>query len=302
MFDTKDSLSVGELNGNNYEILGIVGAGGMGVVYRSRDIKLQRIVALKFLPAFLNSDRREREYFLSEARMASSLDHPNIGVIHGIEEDSRWPRFYCHGLLRWSFASAKDERRPLNTLEAVEIASQIAQGLCEAHAHQIVHRDIKPSNVMLSSTGSIKIVDFGLARTINAETATATGIVGTVKYVSPEQAMGHRIDPRTDIWSLGVVLAEMLTGVNPFERKTIPAILVAILNEPPQSLEGLPVELHVLSTALSRKNPEKRYEHCSEMLTDLQRVRAEISAASVSSKAASARKTAGSFFGVAKVY
>jgi eukaryotic-like serine/threonine-protein kinase len=292
MFDAKDSLSVGELIGNNYEILGVVGAGGMGVVYRSRDIKLQRIVALKFLPASLNDDKREREYFLSEARMASSLDHPNIGVIHGIEETSDGRAFIVMAFYDGLSLAQKMNGAPLSALEAVDIASQIAQGLCEAHAHQIVHRDIKPSNVMLSNTGSIKIVDFGLARAVNAETATATGIVGTVKYVSPEQAMGHRIDPRTDIWSLGVVLAEMLTGVNPFERKTIPAILVAILNEPPQALDSLPIELQRIIYCALSKNPEKRYVQCSEMLGDLQRVHAEISATSFGGKAVSARKTA----------
>jgi serine/threonine protein kinase len=269
MFDAKDSLSVGELVGNNYEILGIVGAGGMGVVYRSRDIKLQRIVALKFLPSFLNDDVREREYFLSEARMASSLDHPNIGVIHGIEETTDGRTFIVMAFYDGLSLAQKMHGAPMNMFEAIEIASQIALGLCEAHAHQIVHRDIKPSNVMLSGAGSIRIVDFGLARAVNAETATATGIVGTVKYVSPEQAMGNRIDPRTDIWSLGVVLAEMLTGTNPFERKTIPAILVAILHEPPQSFDGLPVELQRIIYCALSKNPEKRYQHCSEMLADL---------------------------------
>jgi eukaryotic-like serine/threonine-protein kinase len=293
MFDDIGSLSVGELIGNNYEILGIVGAGGMGVVYRSRDIKLQRIVALKFLPASLNDDPREREYFLSEARMASSLDHPNIGVIHGIEETSDGRSFIVMAYYDGLSLAQKMNGGPTNTLEAIEIASQIALGLCEAHAHQIVHRDIKPSNVMLSGTGSIRIVDFGLARAVDAETATATGIVGTVKYVSPEQAMGNRIDPRTDIWSLGVVLAEMLTGVNPFERKSIPAILVAILHEPPQSLEGLPVELQRIIYCALSKNPEKRYQHCSEMLSDLQRVHADISVGSVSNKTVSARKTSG---------
>jgi eukaryotic-like serine/threonine-protein kinase len=293
MFDTKDSLSVGELIENNYEILGVVGAGGMGVVYRSRDLKLQRIVALKFLPTSLNDDPREREYFLSEARMASSLDHPNIGIIHGIEETFDGRAFIVMAFYDGLSLSQKMNATPLNTLEAIEIARQIASGLCEAHAHQIVHRDIKPSNVMLSGTGSIKIVDFGLARAVNAETATVTGIVGTVKYVSPEQALGQRIDPRTDIWSLGVVLAEMLTGVNPFERKTIPAILVAILHEPPQSLDGLPVELQRIIYCALSKNPEKRYQHCSEMLLDLQRVHAEMPAGSTSNRAVSTRRTTG---------
>ena len=225
--------------------------------------------------------------------MASSLDHPNIGVIHGIEETADGRAFIVMAYYDGLSLAQKMSDGPLNTLQAVDIAIQIASGLCEAHSHQIVHRDIKPSNVMLTSAGSIRIVDFGLARAISAETATSTGIVGTVKYVSPEQAMGHPIDPRTDIWSLGVVFAEMLTGINPFERKTIPAILVAILNELPHSLDGLPIDLQRIIYCALSKNPEKRYAHCSEMLADLQRAREEISGASLNGKAVSARKTAG---------
>jgi len=293
MAEVQNALSAGELVGNNYEVLSVVGAGGMGIVYRSRDTRLERTVALKFLPSFLNSDVREREYFLQEARMASSLDHPNIGVIHGIEETSDGRAFIVMAFYDGLSLAQRIKSGPLDTLEAVDIAIQIAMGLAEAHARQIVHRDIKPSNIMLSSSGSVRIVDFGLARVINAETATVSGIVGTVKYVSPEQALGHRMDQRTDIWSLGVVLAEMLTGVNPFERGTIPAVLVAILNEPPRELEGVSIELRRIVYCALSKNAEKRYQHCTEMLADLRAVRAEMAVEAGSGRAMSGRKTSG---------
>jgi eukaryotic-like serine/threonine-protein kinase len=291
MAEVTNALPVGELVGNNYEILGIAGAGGMGVVYRAWDAKLERTVALKFLPTPLNADVREREYFLLEARMASSLDHPNIGVIHGIEETADSRAFIVMGFYDGLSLAQRIAKGPLSTVEAVDVAIQIALGLCEAHSHHIVHRDIKPSNVMLTTSRSVKIVDFGLARLISAETATASGIVGSIKYVSPEQALGHRTDQRTDIWSLGVVLAEMLAGRNPFERGTIPAILVAILSEPPQSLDGLPIALQrIIYRALS-KDTEKRYQHCSEMLADLQAAQIELSSDSTNRREATGRKT-----------
>jgi serine/threonine protein kinase/tetratricopeptide (TPR) repeat protein len=270
MPDVNDTLPVGELVGNNYEILGIVGAGGMGVVYRSRDRRLERTVALKFLPRDMDRDDRERNYFLLEARTASSLDHPNIGVIHGIEETADGRSFIVMAFYEGQTLAQRMSSGPIAAAEAVAIASQIARGLKEAHSRQIVHRDIKPSNVMITPSGAIKIVDFGLARVLSAETVTVTGITGTVKYMSPEQALGQRVDQRTDIWSLGVVLAEMLTGVNPFERNTVSAILVAVLHEPPRPMEEVPIDLQrVVYRALS-KNPETRYQDCGEMLSDLE--------------------------------
>ncbi|MBB5341360.1 serine/threonine-protein kinase [Tunturiibacter gelidoferens] len=291
MAEVTNALPVGELVGNNYEILGIAGAGGMGIVYRAWDAKLERTVALKFLPTLLNADVREREYFVLEARMASSVDHPNIGVIHGIEETTDGHAFIVMGFYDGLSLAQRIAKGPLSTLEAVDVAIQVALGLCEAHSHHIVHRDIKPSNVMLTNTRSVKIVDFGLARLINAETATASGIVGSIKYVSPEQALGQRTDQRTDIWSLGVVLAEMLAGRNPFDRGTIPAILVAILNEPPQLLDGLPIALQGIIYRSLSKDTEKRYQHCSEMLADLQAAQAELSNDSTNRREAIGRKT-----------
>jgi eukaryotic-like serine/threonine-protein kinase len=274
MSEGNHRLSVGEVVGNNYEILGIVGAGGMGVVYRALDRKLQRTVALKFLPPEMDRNDREREYFLLEARTASSLDHPNIGVIHGIEETADGRAYIVMAYYAGQSLGQLLRSGPLAVEQAVEIARQIAQGLREAHLRKIVHRDIKPSNVMITPTGAIKIVDFGLARVISAESATMTGVTGTVKYMSPEQAMGRRIDQRTDIWSLGVVLEEMLTGGNPFERTTVSAILVAVLHEAPRPMDGVPIELQRIVYRALSKNPEKRYQDCSEMLTDLEAFRA----------------------------
>jgi serine/threonine protein kinase/tetratricopeptide (TPR) repeat protein len=278
MPEVNNTLSVGELVGNNYEILGIVGAGGMGIVYRSRDRKLERIVALKFLPPDMDRNDRERSYFLLEARTASSLDHPNIGVIHGIEETADGRSFIVMAFYEGQSLGQRMAAGPIPPAEAVAIACQIAQGLHEAHSRQIVHRDIKPSNVMITPSGAIKIVDFGLARVISAETATVTGITGTVKYMSPEQALGNRTDQRTDIWSLGVVLAEMLTGCNPFERKTVSAILVAVLHEAPYPLAELPLELQAIIYRALSKNADKRYQDCSEMLADLEAFRSSLSA------------------------
>jgi serine/threonine protein kinase/tetratricopeptide (TPR) repeat protein len=278
MFEGNHSLSVGEVVGSNYEILGIVGAGGMGVVYRARDRKLERTVALKFLPPEMDRNDREREYFLLEARTASSLDHPNIGVIHGIEETADGRAFIVMAFYAGQSLGQLLSGGPLATGEAVAIACQIAQGLQEAHARKIVHRDIKPSNVMITPSGAIKIVDFGLARVISAESVTVTGVTGTVKYMSPEQALGHRVDERTDIWSLGVVLEEMLTGANPFEGSTVSAILVAVLHEPPRPMEEVPMELQRIVYRALSKNPEKRYQHCSEMLADLEAFRTETAA------------------------
>jgi serine/threonine protein kinase/tetratricopeptide (TPR) repeat protein len=269
MIEGSRSLSIGEVVGNNYEILGIVGAGGMGVVYRARDRKLQRVVALKFLPPEIDRDEREREYFLLEARTASSLDHPNIGVIHGIEETTDGRAFIVMAFYAGQSLAQILSNGPLAPARAVEIACQIAQGLQEAHSRKIVHRDIKPSNVMITPSGALKIVDFGLARVISGESATVTGVTGTVKYMSPEQAMGHRVDQRTDIWSLGVVLEEMLTGSNPFERNTVSAILVAVLHEAPRPMNDVPIELQGIVYRALSKNPDKRYQNCAEMLADL---------------------------------
>lgn len=242
----------------------------MGVVYRALDLRLERVVALKFLPPDLNASEQDRQRFLREARIASSLDHPNIGVIHGVEETAEGSAFIIMAFYEGVSVAELIRRGPLPPHQAIDIATQMARGLAEAHSHNIAHRDIKPSNVMLTASGQAKIVDFGLAHVVSASTASQAGISGTIAYMAPEQAMGEIADHRCDIWALGVVLAEMLTGTNPFHRETVPAILLAVLNEPPDNIDTLhPALQPIIYRALS-KDVHSRYSSCKEFLAALE--------------------------------
>jgi eukaryotic-like serine/threonine-protein kinase len=258
----------------DYQILEVVGAGGMGVVYKARDLKLERVVALKFLPQEPIVTEKEKERFRKEAKAASGLDHTNIGVIHGLEQTPDGRLFIVMAFYEGSTVAQKIHEGPVPTFEAVEIASQMATGLAEAHAHNIVHRDIKPSNLILTIKGVLKVVDFGLALVISAETfSQSVGIAGTVAYMSPEQARGAEVDHRTDIWSAGVVLAEMLTGKHPFQRNSLPSVMAAIVQDPPAQLEGVPPQLQRVVLRALAKDPEKRYQSCKDMLADLRAVK-----------------------------
>jgi tetratricopeptide (TPR) repeat protein len=273
MPETSDTLRPGERVGN-YQILAMAGAGGMGVVYKALDLKLERTVALKFLPAEVYANEKDRERFLKEARTASSLDHTNIGVIHGVEETNDGRAFIVMAFYEGESLAQKIRRGPLKLREAGEIAMQVAKGLEAAHARNIVHRDVKPSNILLTPQGVVKIVDFGLARVITSASMTQTGgTSGTVGYMSPEQSLGKPIDVRTDVWALGVVLDEMLTGQNPFWRDNVPSTVVAILNEPPRPMEGVPPELQQIVYRALSKEPAHRYQNCTELRSDLENVR-----------------------------
>jgi serine/threonine-protein kinase len=276
MSEAASALTSGERVAN-YQILGKLGAGGMGVVYKALDLKLQRTVALKFLPPEMHAGEKDKERFLKEAQTASSLDHTHIGVIHGIEETSDGRTFIVMAYYEGESLVQKLKTGPLGFRDAVDMAIQIGEGLGEAHAHHIVHRDVKPSNVMITRQGTAKIVDFGLARIVMTPTATQTGgTTGTVGYMSPEQVVGKGVDQRTDIWALGVVLAEMLTAQNPFRRDSVPSIIVAILNEPPTPMDGVPPELQQIVYRALAKDTAKRYQTCAEMLTDLRAVRGHL--------------------------
>jgi eukaryotic-like serine/threonine-protein kinase len=292
MSGTARLLSPGDRLGN-YQIVGKAGAGGMGVVYQALDLKLERTVALKFLPDDPSVSEKDKERFLREAKTASSLDHPNIGVIHGIEQDSSGRLFIVMAFYDGETLAERIRRGPLPLREAVEIAVQIARGLAEAHARGIVHRDIKPSNVILTAQGVAKIVDFGLARAFSASSAAQTqGLTGTASYMAPEQALGNPADPRADAWALGVVLAEMLTGTNPFQRETVPAILFAILNQAPAPLGNIPIELQKIIYRALAKDPALRYANGREMLDDLEAFRGTLSPAAASRAADSSAPTA----------
>jgi serine/threonine-protein kinase len=267
------ALPAGAVVAGKYEIVGRAGAGGMGVVYKARDLKLERVVALKFLPDEVSSDPQSKAQFMKEARIASSLDHPNIGTIHGVEEADDGRVFIVMAFYEGLSLASQIAGRALPPADVVNIASQVAAGLADAHSKNIVHRDIKPSNIMITKSGVVKIVDFGIAR-VSQQTATWTQATsGTAGYMSPEQTLGHSVDQRTDLWSLGVVMAEALTGHHPFQRDTMPATMLAVLHSPPAELPGVPLELQRIVYRALAKEPQERYQTCSEMIHDFDEVK-----------------------------
>ena len=276
MPDATASLSAGDRVGD-YEILGMVGAGGMGLVYRALDLKLQRRVALKFLPPDIVHSESDKQRFQREARTASSLDHANVGVIHAIEETEDGRAFIVMAYYEGETLAQRIHRGPLAIAEAADIAIQMASGLAEAHSKTVIHRDIKPSNVIITQQNVAKIVDFGLARAVTTSASTQTmATSGTIGYMSPEQTLGKLLDQRTDIWSLGLVIAEMVTGRNPFQRDTPPATIMAILNESPKLPDEVPLELQgIIYRALS-KDAATRYASCRQMLEDLEAFRSHL--------------------------
>lgn len=248
----------------------------MGVVYRALDLKLQRTVALKFLPFQVVSSRTDKERFLREARTASGLDHPNIGVIHGMEDTADGRSFIVMAYYEGETLAQKLRRGPLPMRDAVDIAMQTARGLSAAHARAIVHRDIKPSNLVFTREGVAKIVDFGLARVTTSLSTQSLGASGTIGYMSPEQARGKPVDQRTDIWSLGVVIVEMVTGRHPFQRDSAAATVMAILTEAPNLREEMPLELRRIVYRALSKDAVTRYPSCREMLSDLEAFRSQL--------------------------
>jgi eukaryotic-like serine/threonine-protein kinase len=249
----------------------------MGVVYKAFDQKLERTVALKFLPPSLMSSTKEKDRFLREARAASSLDHPNIGVIYGIDETPDGRCYIVIAFYEGESLAHEIRKGPLMPLKAIDIALQMACGLAHAHGHRIVHRDIKPSNVMVTPDGVAKIVDFGLARLIKSEIDTETGgTAGTIGYMSPEQTLGKLSDQRTDLWAWGIVLVEMLTGRNPFWRGSVPETINAILYEAPHGTEQIPAPLQPIVYHALAKDPDSRYQSWADIRPDLESAKAEI--------------------------
>jgi len=263
----------------HYKILEKLGEGGMGIVYKAHDTKLDRTVALKFLPHYLSTDQNEKERFYHEARTAASLNHHNIAVIYEIgeyEHDIFLAMEYVEGSTLKKLIENKNE--PLTVKKVLEIAIQICEGLEEAHEKGIVHRDIKSDNIMMTSKGQIKIMDFGLAKLKGASRITMAGsTVGTAAYMSPEQAQGEDVDQRSDIFSLGVVLYELLTTHLPFSGEHQAALIYSLINEDPQPVarynNKIPPELERIVFKALAKDKEDRYQHVDDLLADLRRER-----------------------------
>jgi len=256
----------------------------MGVVYKAEDTKLKRTVALKFLPSKWTLDPGAKARFMQEAQAASSLDHNNICTIYEIGETDDGQLFIAMACYEGETLQKKIERGPLKVEEAIDIFTQIAQGLNKAHSKKIVHRDIKPANVIVTTDGVAKILDFGLAKLSGRTKLTKEGTtVGTIAYLSPEQARAEEVDHRTDIWSLGVTVYEMITGQLPFKGDYEQAVVYSIINknpEPPTALRtGVPMELERIINKATAKNPNERYQHADEILADLNRLKSETEAA-----------------------
>ena len=273
---------------SHYRILEKLGGGGMGIVYKAEDTRLKRIVALKFLPPDLTRDPEAKERFVHEAQAASSLQHNNICVIHDIDEtpfDSvqadappGGQMFIVMEYYEGETLRSKIDGGPLPIDTTLDLAVDIALGLAKAHEHGIIHRDIKPANIMVTADSGAKILDFGLAKLSGRTALTRAGsTLGTLAYMSPEQTRGEAVDRRSDIWSLGAVLYEMVLGKPAFKGDYENVIVYEIANVEPEPVTalrtGVPVDLERIITKALRKSPDERYQHVDEMLVDLKRLR-----------------------------
>src|SRR5262245_53646943 len=272
----------------HYQIISLVGKGGMGHVYRARDTKLDRVVALKILPEEMSADSERMRRFVREAKAASALNHPNVAHIYEIGE-AEGVNFIAMEYVEGQTLAAKINGRPLAASEIVGIGSQIADALDEAHGKGITHRDIKPANVMLSERGRVKVLDFGLAKITQSSTQvvvsdistmakTAPGVVmGTVPYMSPEQALGREVDHRSDLFSLGILLYEMTTGRAPFAGANTSETLDRILHSQPEAMArfnyDVPAEFERIVRKCLEKERERRYQSARDLLVDLKNLK-----------------------------
>jgi non-specific serine/threonine protein kinase len=257
----------------HYKVIAELGRGGMGIVYKAEDTKLKRDVAIKFLPHRIAINDEERERFRIEAQAAAALNHPNISTIYAIEEtedDMFIVMEYIEGKELREMVVEAHNYAPLPFEKIITYATQIAEGLRAAHEKGVIHRDIKPSNIMITTKDQVKIMDFGLAKLPGGTRITKVGTaLGTVAYMSPEQVTGQEVDQRSDIWSLGVVLYEMLTGKLPFPSEYEQVLIYSILHDEPNLEFSTPFEfMQIIKKALS-KNPGERYSGIAELLDEL---------------------------------
>ena len=274
---------------SHYNIIEKLGGGGMGVVYKAHDLKLNRFVALKFFPPHITIDEEEKKRFILEARAASSLEHNNICTVYEIGESEDGQIFIALAYYDGETLKHKIQKGPIKVTEALDISIQIGEGLSKAHSQGIVHRDIKPANIMITNNKIVKVLDFGLAKLSGQSKITTAGTtLGTIAYMSPEQAAGDKVDHRTDIWSLGVLLYEMLTGEVPFKAEHERAIIYMIMNEQilsPSSLDRkIPHQVDSLFEKLLQKDQNKRHQNMEELIKELTTIKDEIETSTIALK------------------
>ena len=275
-----ENLQKGAILAGRYKIMEELGRGGMGVVYKAEDTKLKRTVALKFLSPELTHVPEVKTRFMREAQAAAALDHPNICTVHEFDETEK-TSFISMAYIEGQSLKEKIESGPMELEESLNIAMQVAEGLQEAHQKGIVHRDIKSGNIMVTERGQAKIMDFGLARIAGGTLVTKEGMtMGTIAYMSPEQARGEEVDHRTDIWSLGVVLYEVFSGQLPFKGEHDQAVVYSILNKKSKPITdlkaGIPMSIEQVVSKALEKNPDERYQQVDELLDDLKSISAGI--------------------------
>ena len=288
MHPSVKDMQRGSTFARRYEIIEEIGRGGMGVVCKARDNKLKRTVALKFLPPELMRIPKAKERFISEAQAAAALDHPNICTVYEVDE-AEGKTFISMAYIEGLSLKRRIEQGSLELEEALDIAVQVAEGLEEAHKKGVIHRDIKSANIMVTKKGQAKIMDFGLAKVEGTTLVTKEGTtMGTAAYMSPEQARGEKVDYRTDIWSLGVVLFQILSGQMPFKGERDTSVMYSIVHEAPKPLmdfcAGLPMSLERLVDKALAKKVDERYKDINEMLTELRSVKKEIESRSSEEK------------------
>ncbi|NNE47206.1 MAG: protein kinase [Rhodothermales bacterium] len=264
---------------SHFQIEKEIGRGGMGVVYRARDVRLDRIVALKFLSNQIAHDSETRERFTREAQTAARTEHPNVCGVYDIGETEDGKPFIAMPFYEGVNLDDRGDDEPLSVAHAVSIVRQVASGLASAHVHGIVHRDIKPGNILILEDGTPKILDFGLAKMAGSQTVTEVGsTLGTFAYMSPEQVRGERLDPRTDIWSLGAVLYELVAGRRPFAGDYPEAMMYSVLNEEPATMgtyrDDVPEVLEAIAGRCLEKDRASRYQSMTELENDLAAIEA----------------------------
>lgn len=267
-----------------YEVVAELGKGAMGVVYRANDPMLNRMVAIKTINTEEAGHEGMAEYearFYTEAKAAGGLNHPNIIIIYDIGKSGHLVYMAMEYIEGRELREMLAEGQPLPVALAVDVAAQVGEGLAYAHQHHVVHRDIKPANIMITPEGRAKIADFGIARMRSSETRTQTGIIlGSPRYIAPEQVVGKRADHRSDIFSLGVILYESLTGTTPFNGEGLSALMYQITNHdpaPPSSLNPqVPVMLDYIIAKVLAKSPDARYQSAADLANDLRECRAQM--------------------------